>query len=82
MAVTLSLFLFLRGVSEIGGSRTLEDGEKILGLVILVAYLGASTAVLTWAARRRRHHSGVAWLIPLLAIVTAGITIVAINVLF
>lgn len=82
VAVTLSLFLFLRGVSEIGGSRTLEDGEKVLGLAVLIAYLGASTAVLTWAARRRRQHSGAAWLIPLLAIVTAGTTIIAIDAIF
>jgi len=79
VVVALSFLLFLRGVFQVGGARTIDDGDKIFGLTALIAYLGVSAFLLTWAVRRRLQHSGAAWLIPLLAIGATGITNVIVG---
>jgi hypothetical protein len=75
----LSLGLFLLGVYAFGRSRELTDADKTFGVAVLIAYLAVCTVVLTWAIRRRRRRSGAAWLIPLLTIGAAAVTIAVIN---
>jgi hypothetical protein len=79
VVVALALLLFLQGLFQVGGARTIDDGDKIVGLIALIAYLGVSAVALTWAIHRRLQHSGAAWLIPLLAIGATGITNVIVG---
>jgi len=56
--------------------------QRAPGYMTTAAFLAASAGILMWAIRRWANHSRSAYLIPLLVILTAGITIVSIEMIF
>ncbi len=58
------------------------NAPRALGYLITAAYLVTSGGILMWAIQRWANRSSSAYLIPLLVIVTTGITIVAIEQIF
>ncbi len=58
------------------------NAPRALGYLITAAYLVISGGILMWAIQRWANRSTSAYLIPLLVIVTTGITIVAIEQIF
>lgn len=56
--------------------------QRAPGYLTTAAFLAASVGILMWAIRRWANHLRSAYLIPLLVILAAGITIVSIEMIF
>ena len=73
----VALLLFQIAFADLSPSA-----QRAPGYVTTAVYLVASAGILMWAIRRWGNHLRGAYLIPLLVILTTGITILAIEAIF
>lgn len=78
---TLGLGWYLLGLYSIGSSWALTDGDRTVGLAVMFGYLMISATALIRAMWFRRDRRWLAWVLPLIPIGAAMLSVVAINAL-
>jgi hypothetical protein len=73
-----SMGVFVIGIYSISVSWGLSGLGQVSGATVMVAYFAGATIAINWAIRSRHKGSPVAWLIPLVPIIGAGVAAVAI----